>query len=208
MIPVDVLVLFLGASAALAVAPGPDNIFVLTQSALHGPKAGVLVTLGLCTGLLAHIAAVAFGVAAIIKTSAVAFTVLKVIGATYLFYLAWQAFRAGQREIATSGASPFSASALYVRGILMNVTNPKVAIFFLAFLPQFTDPARGAVFTQIILLGLVFMATALVIFSGIAWAASELGSWLKRSARAQTGMNYLAGTVFLLLACRLVLIRQ
>lgn len=208
MIPIDVLLVFIAASATLAIAPGPDNIFVLTQSAIHGRKAGIFVTLGLCTGLLAHITAVALGVAAIFKTSVVAFTILKTIGAAYLLYLAWQAFRAGDTRIAAENDNPISARALYTRGILMNVTNPKVAIFFLAFLPQFADPARGAVSMQIVMLGAVFMVTALVIFTGIAWAASHIGDWLKKSKRAQTGINRLAGTVFLLLACRLALSRQ
>src|SRR4051812_14443712 len=141
MIPIDVLLLFVAASAALSVAPGPDNILVLTQSAIHGRKAGMSVTLGLCTGLLVHIAAVALGVAAIFKTSAMAFTVLKGVGAAYLLYLAWQAFRAGKTKVATSNEKPIGGKSLYARGILMNVTNPKVAIFFLAFLPQFADPS-------------------------------------------------------------------
>lgn len=208
MIPIDVLLLFVLASAALAVAPGPDNIFVLTQSAIHGRKAGVFVTLGLCTGLVVHIMAVAFGVAAIFKTSAVAFTVLKVVGAAYLLYLAWQSFRAGNTSIAAEDSTPISARALYARGILMNVTNPKVAIFFLAFLPQFADPSRGTVAVQIVLLGAAFMATAFVIFCGIAWAAGRIGYWLKKSQRAQTMINRIAGTVFVLLACRLAVSKQ
>jgi threonine/homoserine/homoserine lactone efflux protein len=208
MIPSDVLLLFVAASAALAVAPGPDNIFVLTQSAIHGRKAGIFVTLGLCTGLLVHIAAVALGVAAIFKTSAIAFTVLKVVGAAYLLYLAWQAFRAGNTKIATANEKPIGGKSLYARGILMNVTNPKVAIFFLAFLPQFADPSRGSIPAQIIALGAVFMATAFAIFSLISWAASQIGDWLKKSERAQIGINRLAGTVFVLLACRLALSKQ
>jgi len=208
MIPVDVLLLFVAASAALAIAPGPDNIFVLTQSALHGPKAGVLITLGLCTGLLAHIAAVTLGVAALLKTSAIAFTALKVIGAAYLLYLAWLSFRASSSRIDAANSAPLSGLALYRRGIFMNMTNPKVAIFFLAFLPQFADPTRGAVSIQIVVLGALFMVTAFVIFSVIAWGAGQLGAWLKKSTRAQIGIHRLAGTVFVLLACRLALSSQ
>ena len=208
MIPIDVQLLFVAASAALAIAPGPDNIFVLTQSAIHGRKAGIVITLGLCTGLLVHITAVALGVAALFKTSLVAFTLLKMVGAAYLLYLAWQAFRAGDTTVTTSDAHAISATALYMRGILMNVTNPKVAIFFLAFLPQFADPSRGSISMQIVWLGALFMLTAFIIFCGIAWAASHIGGWLKRSKRAQLAMNRLAGTVFVLLACRLVLSKQ
>jgi threonine/homoserine/homoserine lactone efflux protein len=99
MIPIETIAVFFAASVALAFAPGPDNIFVLTQSALHGRKAGLLVTIGLCTGLLAHTAAVSLGVAAIFQTSALAFNILKIVGAIYLLYLAWQAFRAGAANL-------------------------------------------------------------------------------------------------------------
>lgn len=208
MIPLDILLLFVGASAALAVAPGPDNIYVLTQAAMHGRKAGILVTLGLCTGLLLHIAAVALGIAAILKTSPMAFTALKIVGATYLLYLAWQAFRAGDAQIAARDGTPIRPSALYLRGIVMNVSNPKVAIFFLAFLPQFASPARGPMSVQIVVLGIAFMLTALIIFSAIAWTADRLGDWLGRSKRAQSIIHRLAGSVFILLACRLVLEKQ
>ena len=208
MIPTDLILFFIAASAALAIAPGPDNIFVLTQSAIHGRRAGIFITIGLCTGLLVHIAAIALGVAAIFQTSVVAFTALKVVGAVYLLYLAWQAYHTGTAQITATSEAPVSAKALYLRGILMNVTNPKVAIFFLAFLPQFTDPSRGAVSIQIIALGAVFIVTAFIIFCGIAWAASSIGGWLQRSKRAQTIINRMAGTVFVLLACRLALSEQ
>jgi len=205
MIPADILLLFVAASAALAVAPDPDNLYVLTQAAIHGRKAGILVTLGLCSGLLVHIAAVALGVAAIVRASAPAFAVLKALGAAYLLYLAWQAFRAGTAQLQAGSSAPPRPQALYLRGILMNVSNPKVAVFFLAFLPQFTDPARGAMAAQIIVLGIAFMLTALIIFSGIAWAADRLGGWLMHSKRAQSTINRLAGLIFVLLALRLAL---
>lgn len=208
MIPFDVLVLFITASVALAIAPGPDNIFVLTQSALHGRRAGVLITLGLCTGLLVHISAVALGVAAILQKSVLAFNALKMAGAGYLLYLAWQAFRSGGTELVGQKNGPRGGWALYARGIVMNVTNPKVAIFFLAFLPQFADPARGPLPLQIVLLGAVFMICALLVFGCIAWAASRIGHWLRRSQRAHLVLNRVAGSVFVLLAGRLALSRQ
>lgn len=205
MIPIDTLTLFFAASVALALAPGPDNIFVLTQSALHGRLSGFIVTLGLCTGLLVHTAAVSLGVAAIFQTSALAFSALKAIGATYLLYLAWQAFRAGATQFSAQGSAPLSRRKLYSRGILMNVTNPKVAIFFLAFLPQFANPANGSLALQMITLGAVFMLAALIVFGAIAWAAGFIGDWLKRSQRAQVVMNRCAGTIFAGLALRLAL---
>lgn len=204
MMPIESILAFVVASALLSIAPGPDNIFVLTQSALYGKKSGVLVTLGLCTGLIVHTSAVAFGVAAIIQTSIVAFTVLKVSGALYLAYLAWQAFLASAESIEASGPNLRSNGALYRRGIVMNITNPKVSIFFLAFLPQFASPEHGSLAPQIFLLGGVFICTAMVIFSTIALLAGELGGWLHSSPKAQIYLNRIAGTVFTGLALKLV----
>ena len=204
MIPVDVLLLFFVSSVALALAPGPDNIFVLTLSALRGRSAGILVTLGLCTGLIFHTAAVALGVAAIFKTSAIAFNALKIVGAAYLVYLAWMSFRAGASEIEENKEDKLTSRQLYFRGVVMNITNPKVAIFFLALLPQFADPARGPLTMQIVLLGLTFIVSALMVFSSIAWAAGFLGDWIQRSKRTQVIMNRVAGTVFAGLALRLI----
>lgn len=207
MLPLDTLALFFAASAALAVAPGPDNLFVLTQSALHGRLAGWLVTLGLCTGLLVHTAAVALGVAAVFQTSALAFNLLKGVGAAYLLYLAWGAWRAGASAVPAGEGVALSRRALYARGIVMNVTNPKVAIFFLAFLPQFADPARGALAGQIVTLGAVFMLAALIVFGAIAWGAAYFGGWLRGSPWAQVVMNRVAAGVFVALAARLSISR-
>ncbi|MEE4297904.1 MAG: LysE family translocator [Pseudomonadales bacterium] len=201
--PLETLALFFAASVALGLAPGPDNIFVLTQSALHGRVAGVLVTVGLCTGLLVHTAAVALGVAAIFQTSALAFTALKFVGAAYLVYLAWGAFRAGAAELSSADAPELLGRKLYLRGVVMNLTNPKVAIFFLAFLPQFTDPAAGSLVVQMLLLGAVFIVATLIVFGSVAWTAGHLGDWLRGSPRAQVVMNRVAGTVFLALALKL-----
>ena len=206
--PIESMATFVLASALLSIAPGPDNLFVLMQSALYGKKSGVFVTLGLCTGLIIHTMAVAFGVAAIFQTSVTAFTLLKVLGAMYLAYLAWQAFRASAHEFQTSnqtsGSNPRSLGTLYRRGVIMNVTNPKVAIFFLAFLPQFALPQQGALTTQLFFLGGVFACVALVIFSVIAVAAGALGGWLRRSPKAQVYLNRIAGIVFAALALKLV----
>ena len=203
MIPIETIVLFFGASVALSLAPGPDNIFVLTQSALYGRKAGVLVTAGLCTGLLVHTAAVSLGVAAIFQTSILAFNILKIVGAGYLLYLAWLAFRASAAKIDDSGDTKLEWRKLYARGVVMNITNPKVAIFFLAFLPQFADPARGSITIQMLIFGGVFILAAFLIFGSIAWSAGFLSEWLKGSDKAQVTMNRIAGTVFAGLALRL-----
>lgn len=203
MIPVESLFTFLFASVLLALAPGPDNIFVLTQAALYGRTEGVLVTLGLCTGLVVHTVAVAFGVAAIFQASAIAFNGLKVIGAVYLLYLAWQAFTASASFLENGKSNKLSGLQLYRRGIIMNVTNPKVSIFFLAFLPQFAIPENGLVTQQMFILGALFILVTLVVFGGIALLAGTLGTYLKRSPRIQIYLNRIAGIVFIGLAMKI-----
>lgn len=204
MIPFSTLAAFFAASALLALAPGPDNIFVLTQSALRGKEAGLMVTIGLCTGLVVHTTAVAFGVAVIFQASAVAFTVLKLVGAAYLLYLAWQIFRVSATKINTKPTTKFSFGKLYRRGIIMNVTNPKVSIFFLAFLPQFADPNRGSLTLQLMMLGGIFIVSTLLVFGGIAILAGSIGQWLKRSEKTQRIINWIAGSIFVALALKLV----
>jgi threonine/homoserine/homoserine lactone efflux protein len=198
------LTTFILASTLLSLAPGPDNIFVLTQSALYGGKSGVIITLGLCTGLIVHTSAVALGVAAIFMVSSMAFTSLKLIGAAYLLYLAWQALKASARPLSSSSATAVPGHmALYRRGIVMNLSNPKVAIFFLAFLPQFTDPSTGNMTLQLFLLGIVFILVALVVFSTIACLAGLIAELFKRSAKAQVILNRISALVFAGLAVRL-----
>ncbi|APZ91799.1 LysE family translocator [Fuerstiella marisgermanici] len=203
MLPLDSMLTFLTASVLLSLAPGPDNIFVLTQSALNGKLAGLLVTLGLCTGLLVHTSAVAFGVAAIVQTSAVAFATLKFLGAGYLLFLAWQAFRGAGADLAKVGANKSGLGMLYRRGVIMNITNPKVSIFFLAFLPQFAVPANGPVIPQIMMLGGVFILVTLSVFGCVALAAGVLSDRFSKSDRVQRTLNRIAGVVFVCLALKL-----
>lgn len=195
---------FFLASTLLAIAPGPDNVFVLTQSALHGKLSGLVVVFGLCTGLLVHTAAVTFGVAVIFQASTLAFTLLKIIGAGYLVYLAWQIVRATPEQIRMQSDQQKCLGTLYRRGIIMNVTNPKVSIFFLAFLPQFADPGRGPISLQMVALGGIFITTTILVFGAMALIGGALGEWLNRSERAQRVMNWTAGTIFVGLALKLV----
>lgn len=205
VIPFDVLTVFFAAAIALGLVPGPDNIFVLTQSALYGRLAGLVVTLGLCMGLIVHSVAVALGVAAIFETSVLAFTLLKFVGAAYLIYLAFQAFRAGGADLNMQGTPSLPLPALFRRGIIMNVTNPKVAIFFLAFLPQFADPARGSVPIQIMLFGGLFIVATILVFGAVALGGGLIGTYLRQSPSAQIWLNRLAGVVFVGLAVRLAI---
>lgn len=205
---IETLVAFFGVCVLLALTPGPDNLFVLLQSAQRGWRAGMCVVLGLCLGLVGHTAAVALGLAAVFAASSVAFTVLKFCGAAYLAWLAWGALRA---PASVSEATPGAAAAggnggalrMVGRGVVMNLTNPKVLVFFLAFLPQFADPAKGGMARQIMLLGLVFMLATLLVFGAIACFSGAFGAILQRSARAQRLLNRVAGLVFLGLALRL-----
>ena len=204
MISIEILAAFFATAIILGFVPGPDNIFVLTQSAVEGHRAGITVTFGLLTGLVFHTVAVAFGVSVIFKTSPVAFTILKIFGICYLLYLAWGAFHCRDANISNKKGKKRSAIALYRRGIIMNITNPKIAIFFLAFLPQFTDPSRGSIPMQIITLGAIFIIATLIVFVIIAYLAGSIGSYLRESDKAQTILNRIAGTVFIGLAIKLV----
>ncbi|MBO9679197.1 MAG: LysE family translocator [Acidovorax sp.] len=206
---IETLIAFFGVAVLLGLTPGPDNVFVLLQSAQRGWRAGMCVVLGLCMGLVVHTAAVALGLAAVFAASSMAFTVLKMLGAAYLAWLAWQALRAPATVPGGAGSEPEAAgragglTRMVGRGMVMNLTNPKVLIFFLAFLPQFADPARGSVAVQLMVLGVVFMLATLIVFGAIACFSGVFGAVLLRSARAQTVLNRVAGLVFLGLAVRL-----
>ena len=204
LIPPDTAITFFLASVMLALAPGPDNIFVMTQAALHGRNSGLLVTLGLCTGLIVHTTAVAVGVATLLQASSVAFTILKFTGAAYLLYLAWQAFIAKSMSTAAVTQVKPARWMLYRRGIIMNVTNPKVTLFFLAFLPQFTDPGRGHVMAQIAILGGLFIIATLLIFGSIAMLAGTVHQWFGKSPRVQIVLHRIAGLVYIGIALKLL----
>jgi threonine/homoserine/homoserine lactone efflux protein len=208
MIDPKILLMFFTTSALLALSPGPDNLFVMTQAAQQGRKAGLLVTLGLCTGLLFHTAAVTFGLAALFKASAVAFTVLKFAGAGYLLYLAWLSFRARTETGPAAVADRPSSAALYRRGIIMNITNPKVSIFFLAFLPQFADPTKGPLSAQLLLLGGVFIIATIIVFGAISILAGVFGERFRQSAFAQKVLNRAAAGIFAGLALKLALAQR
>jgi threonine/homoserine/homoserine lactone efflux protein len=205
MLSLQTALSFFGVSVLLGLSPGPDNLFVLLQSANHGRRAGMLVVLGLCTGLVGHTAAVALGLAAVFAASSTAFVVVKLLGAAYLAYLAWQAWQSGSAGDPSARVPAISPRRLYGRGIVMNLSNPKVALFFLAFLPQFVDPSQGGVMGQTVQLGLLFMLATLCTFGAISYFAGTLGQRLRRSERAQRFMNRATALVFAGLAVRLML---
>ncbi|WP_292592254.1 LysE family translocator [Mesorhizobium sp.] len=199
------LAAFAGAATLLALAPGPDLLFVLTEGMLRGRRAGLVGTLGLCSGLIFHIGAVTFGVAALVQASPAAFAALRYVGAAYLLYLAWKAFSARNAARVNDGGAPAALGGIYRRAILMNVTNPKVAIFFLALLPQFAHPERGKVAVQMLMLGGTFMVCSLLCFAAIAFLADPVGAWLRQSASREAKLHVTASLIFVALSAKLVL---
>lgn len=208
MLTLQTALAFFGVSLLLGITPGPDNVFVLLQSATFGRRAGMLVVLGLCAGLVVHTTAIALGLAAVFAASETAFVLLKFAGAGYLAYLAWQAFNAPVSDSNSAQPPALRPRQLVLRGMLMNLSNPKVVFFFLAFLPQFVDPARGAVALQLAQLGALFIVATLLTFGTISFFAATAGQKLRGSARAQQWMNRAAATVFAGLALRLALAQR
>ncbi len=208
MLPLETITLFVFSAMALALVPGPDNLFVLTQSMTKGARAGITVTLGLMTGLIFHTTAVALGVAAIFQTSQLAFDILKYIGAVYLLYLAYLSFRDSSRLDLHTEKNMLSLAKLYRRGIFMNITNPKVSLFFLALLPQFADAHRGSVTLQIFMLGGLFILSAFIIFVSISLLAAKISAWFIRTPKANIWLNRIAGSIFVVLAGKLALIEK
>lgn len=200
----DTLGAFFITAVFMALAPGPDNLFVLTQSALYGARAGLSTMCGLVTGLFVHTAAVALGVAALFRTSELAFTGLKIAGAVYLLYLAWLSLRSGASKASLERTRFPGYIALYRRGVIMNITNPKVTLFFLAFLPQFVDPGSGGVPVQIVVFGVLFQLATLLVFSAVAALGGKLALWFNASVRGQLILNRTAACIFAGLALALL----
>ena len=202
MPPVETLGAFFVASVVMGLAPGPDILFVLTQSALYGARAGFATTCGLITGLFVHITAVSLGVAALFQSSETAFNVLKFAGVAYLLYLAWLSFRSGTSKASLQKAQFPGYGTLYRRGVIMNITNPKVTLFFLAFLPQFA--ARGGLTAQIIVLGALFQLATLLVFGCVSLLAGRVAGRFNSSVKGQLFLNRAAGCVFTGLAVMLL----
>ena len=191
---------FLLASALLTLAPGPDIMYLLAKSLADGAKSGVALAGGLVSGILFHTTLVIFGAAALIQSSPAALAALKYLGAAYLLCLAWGAFR-DKSDLRLEGAGRSeSLPALYRRGVLMNVLNPKVLLFFLAFLPQFVKPEDGSVGKQIALLGFLFAAQAFLIFCVVALCAGRLRRTLLQRKGVGRVLNLAQSVVLLVIA--------
>ena len=187
---------FVTAAVLLTLMPGPDILFVLTQGMTRGWRAGVVFAAGLCTGLVAHVTAAALGISVLLMSSEVAFMALKFAGAAYLLYLAFKAFRARRENHFRVDAGGGVVGRLYRRGILMNLLNPKVILFFLAFFPQFVDEKAGHPVGQIFLLGAIFIVQAFVIFSLVAVQAGRLARPLMSNPRVALWVNVAEAAIY------------
>jgi threonine/homoserine/homoserine lactone efflux protein len=199
------IALFLAASALLTIAPGPDIVYVLTRGIAQGPRAGIAAALGFATGCIFHTVLAAVGIAALIRSSELAFDAVRYAGAAYLIWIGIQALR-HRASFSIEGAKDARAlSTIYRQSVIGNVLNPKVTLFFLAFLPQFVNTQAGHVGWQMALLGAVFMGVTIVIFSAVALFAGWIGAGIRRKPAIGERLNVFAGITFIGLGIRVAL---
>jgi threonine/homoserine/homoserine lactone efflux protein len=209
---------FFIAALVVALAPGPDNLFVLAQSATHGARAGFSVICGLCTGICVQTVLLIVGVSALIAASPIAFFVLQCCGAAYLLYLAYKSFQvragvvkldagdAGEMRAGGEGAG-LSFRRLYLRGIIMNLTNPKAVLFALSFIPPAVDMSRDmSPSLQMVVLGAEFVTATFIVFGSIALLAGAVKKFMLNSPKANRNLNWFSGCVFVFLAIALFLV--
>jgi threonine/homoserine/homoserine lactone efflux protein len=180
--------------------PGPNLVYIITRSTSQGRRAGLLSVLGVETGTLIHIAAATFGLSALLLSSALAFEIVKYLGAAYLIYLGLRTWFSPDEQTMPLATQPARMARIYTQGVVTNVLNPKVALFFLAFLPQFADPTRGSVVVQMLLLGCVFVLLSTLISSSVAFVASSLAQRLqRRQGKQRSFQKWLTGSVYVTL---------
>jgi threonine/homoserine/homoserine lactone efflux protein len=197
--------LFVVAAVLLAIAPGPDVIYVLTRGVAQGPRAGIAAALGFATGCIFHTVLAAVGVAALIRSSEVAFDLVRYAGAAYLIWIGIQALR-HRASFSIEGSEDARALAtIYKQSVLGNMLNPKVTLFFLAFLPQFVNQQAGNVGLQMAILGVVFMLVTLVVFGAVAIFAGWIGAWMRARPVIDKRLNVFAGITFIALGIRVAL---
>lgn len=197
--------LFFSAALALNLAPGPDLIYILSHSIAGGRRIGLASSLGVCSGALVHVFASALGLSAILATSALAFSLVKYVGAAYLLYLGIQALRhAGSGfDSALRGHAPLTAWAAYRQGVLVDLLNPKVAIFFMAFLPQFVRPEHGSVPMQLLGLGVLVIAVAMLVEALLVLLAARATELIRRKRAISLWLDRTLGSILLALGLRL-----
>lgn len=198
---------FLVAAALITLSPGPDNLMVIGLGLAQGRRKGMAFGLGCALGCLSHTTLAAIGVSAMIAASVTLFTALKICGGLYLVWLGVKSLRRGQGvgpAVPDGRDAGQSSRRLFVQGLLANSINPKVVLFFLAFLPQFIEPSQGAVWWQTVQLGVLFTAQAALQFAVIGWFSGRLGGWLRRKPSLGTWLNRVAGMVFIGFGARLM----
>ncbi|MBZ4487916.1 LysE family translocator [Microbacterium sp. cx-55] len=197
MLPIENLLAFILASVVIIVIPGPSVLFVIGRSIALGRRAGVLSVVGNALGTIPAVLAVAFGVGAIVASSVAAFTVIKIAGAAYLVYLGIHAIRHRNAHVPGAEIAPRSARTLLAQGFIVGLTNPKTIAFFVAVLPQFVSPAAGAVWAQLLLLGITFQLLALACDSVWAVAAGTARTWFARSPRRISTLSGAGGVMMI-----------
>ena len=195
LLPVN-LALFMTASLALLLVPGPAVIYIMTRSIDQGRKAGLASVAGIESAIFFHILAAALGLSAILLSSALAFDIVKYIGAAYLIYIGIQKLRSKDEDDANIVVQKQSLGQIYKQGVIVNLLNPKTALFFFAFLPQFVDPTHGSVTLQIVVLGLIFVSMATITDGTYAIISSALSGWLRGNRRFKQVQRYVSGTVY------------
>jgi len=200
----ETILIYITTSIILAITPGPDNIFVMIQTLQHGIRSGLAIVLGLCTGLIFHTLLVALGLAALLIAHHSLLLLVKSLGVMYLLYLAYKSWIAHTNDQTYTKFKKMKFKALYIRGIIMNITNPKVTLFFLAFLPQFVSTSSSTITQDIIFLGFLFMLITLFVFGGVAFLSDTVGNRFKKNLKYQRILNKISSLIFVTIALYLI----
>jgi threonine/homoserine/homoserine lactone efflux protein len=205
MFDLATLGMFMAATLALNLAPGPDMLYVSTRSLTQGRRAGVISSLGIAAGAIVHTLAIASGLTALLHAVPLAYDIVRFAGAAYLIWLGIQALRSRGGPMGNLELTRASSWAIFRQGMITNLLNPKVALFFLAFLPQFVDASRGLVALQIIVLGCLFNTSGTLVNIAVAWLAAGTRRWLTSGSRGESIFRWLTGSIFIGLGLRLAL---
>lgn len=199
MIDSHSLAIFVFASLALLLAPGPAVLYVVARSVDQGRLAGIVSVLGISLGGWVHVVAAAVGLSALLVSSALAFTIVKYLGAAYLIYLGVTTLMTPTKQVDNAPIVKMSHAKIFRQGMIVNILNPKTALFFFTFIPQFVDPSRGSVAIQIVFLGSLFLIMAVVTDGIYAIVAGTLGQWLKTNQRFLKIQKYVSGSIYIFL---------
>ncbi len=198
--------IFCAASWILIITPGPDMLYVITRGISQGRKAGVISAVGVTLGILVHTIFAAFGLAMILKTSAAAFIAVKYAGAVYLIFLGMKSFRDRSGLSINRDNVQVGSRTVFIQGVLSNVLNPKIALFFLAFLPQFTNPEYGSAHFQMVFFGLTFALFGICFLTLLGYFSGGIGSWLSRKKTVTAKIKWFTGSILIALGLRLVFV--